>query len=97
MFVFLRKAQKLRSCSSASFLLGKSLSDKEADFIVEVSVVYLLILDDFSHLAGVAAPPKIDKDDDAVQEENHTYTKQHNEIGLRGCPGCISCSLDCWG
>jgi hypothetical protein len=74
-FVFLRKAQKLRSCSSASFLFGKSLSDKEADLIVEVSVVYLLILDDFSHLAGVAASPKINKNDDAVQEENHTYAK----------------------
>jgi hypothetical protein len=57
----------------------------------------LLILHNFSHLAGVAASPEIDENDDAVQEKNHTDAKKYNEVCLWGVPDCFGCSLYCWG
>lgn len=51
----------------SSFLLFcESLCYEEAHFVVKVSIVDLVAVDHFSHLAGIAASSKIHEDYDSV-------------------------------
>jgi hypothetical protein len=68
----------LKINKSSFFLFSQSLSDEETDLIIEIPVIDLLVIDDLSHLAGVAAPPEINEDNHSVQEKHSADAEEHH-------------------
>lgn len=75
-------------------LLSQALGDEEADLVVEVPVVDLLLADHLPHLARVAASLEVDEDYHAVDEQDYADAEQHHQVGFNCRPAHDCSSLD---
>jgi hypothetical protein len=67
-------------------LLCQSTRNTDTDLIIELSVVDLLLLDNFPHLTGHSSPSEIQPDHNPIHKQNHTHTEQYNKIALSRRP-----------
>lgn len=60
---------------SLLLLLSKSLGNKQANVIIKVTVINLLVPNNLSHFAGVTASPEINEHNNSINKQDNTNTK----------------------